>query len=78
MTAEIAALYSTAMELELAQLESKVSALAELCLQLRQENNELRQQLTLQQQARQTLNEKMDLAASRVEQLLAQLPEALP
>ena len=56
-------------------LEEKVSALANLCLQLRQDNNVLRQQVAGLESQNQALQLKLDKTADQIEALLARMPE---
>ncbi|HXC38709.1 MAG TPA: DUF904 domain-containing protein [Burkholderiales bacterium] len=67
--------YSVPMNTELAALEDKIRQAAQLCRQLREENNELRQQVVKLESDRKRLAEKIDGARSRVENLLARFPE---
>lgn len=63
------------MQAELDALESKLTQLVQLTKRLREENHCLRQELTqAQSQGRQNYN-KIDAVKSRLERLLAQLPE---
>lgn len=63
------------MEAEFASLEAKVIQLVGLCERLRGENAELRQQLANAQQESRRLVERIDAARSRLEQLVARLPD---
>ena len=63
------------MEAEFASLEAKVAQLVSLCEQLRGENLQLHQQLAAAQQESQRLNERIDSAKVRLEQLIARLPD---
>lgn len=67
--------YSVPMEAELAALEEKVRLATQLCVRLREENNRLRQQLSVLETDRKKLSEKIDGARNRVENLLLQFPE---
>lgn len=63
------------MKAELDALESKLAQLVQLTQRLRADNHRLRQELaTALSQGRQ-LNDKMDSARQRLENMLAQLPE---
>lgn len=61
---------------ELNALESKIAQVASLCRSLRAENNQLRQQLASSEAEKKGLEERMDTARNRLEQLAQQLPEA--
>ncbi len=60
---------------ELNALESKIAQVASLCRILRAENNQLRQQLVAAEAEKKNLEERMDNARNRLEQLARQLPE---
>ncbi len=60
---------------ELNTLESKVSEVVALCRSLRSENERLREQLTVAEQDRNSLAERMAAATARLERLAGQLPE---
>lgn len=62
------------MEAEFAALEAKVAQFVSLCERLRAENIELRQELAAAQKDAKRLNEKIDGAKSRLENLLSRLP----
>ena len=63
------------MDAEFAALEEKVRLAAQLCVRLREENVQLRKQLAELETDRKKLNEKIDGARNRVENLLLQFPE---
>lgn len=63
------------VEAEFNSLEAKVAQFVGLCERLRAENITLRQQLVAAQNDAKRLNEKIDGARTRVEQLLSRLPE---
>jgi cell division protein ZapB len=63
------------VEADLNSLESKVAQFVGLCERLRAENISLRQELAAARSDAKRLNEKIDGARTRVEQLLARLPE---
>ena len=63
------------MQTEFDALENKVAQFIAVCERLRSENTELRQQLALAQRDSKRLNEKIDSAKTRIEQLLSRLPE---
>ena len=63
------------VEAELNSLEAKVAQFVGLCERLRAENIALRQELAVARSDAKRLNDKIDGARDRVEQLLARLPE---
>lgn len=63
------------MESELNSLDEKINQFVRLCQQLRSENIQLRQQLARAASENKHLAEKMNTAASRLEALLAHIPE---
>jgi cell division protein ZapB len=63
------------VEAELNSLEARVAQFVALCERLRAENTALRQELAAARTDAKRLNEKIDGARSKVEQLLARLPE---
>jgi len=63
------------VEAELNSLEAKVAQFVGLCERLRAENIALRQELAAARTDAKRLNEKIDGARGKVEQLLARLPE---
>ena len=60
---------------ELATLERKVAEVSALCRALRNENDELRQQVENSEKERRNMAERMEQARTRIEQLIQQLPE---
>ncbi len=67
--------YSDYMEADLNSLEDKVVKLINLCNGLRDENIQLRQEVTRLHQDTQILKQNMSLASLQLEQLLQTLPE---
>ena len=63
------------MDAAFESLEAKVSQFVHLCERLRAENIELRQQLATANNDAKRLNEKIDGARDKLENLLARLPE---
>lgn len=63
------------MEAEFASLEAKVAQFVSLCERLRGENLALREELAAAQQEGHRLNERIDSAKARLEQLIARLPD---
>ena len=61
---------------ELDALENKIAQVAALCRALRTENDRLRQQLATSEAEKKGLEERMEMARNRIEQLAHQLPEA--
>ena len=64
------------MDTELKGLEEKLGQPIELCQRLRAENNKLRQDLAASVNANKRLTDKVELAANRLEGVLAKLPES--
>jgi cell division protein ZapB len=67
--------YSVTMDVELKSLEQKINQVAEFCQRLRADNHQLRQQLATALNENQRLEQKIDSATTRLENLLNQLPE---
>ncbi len=67
--------YSARMEIELNALESKIRQLAQLCQNLRTENQKLRQQVAALGGDNKVLSERMIYARTRMESLLEKIPE---
>ena len=63
------------MESELNALESKIQQLAQLCQNLRTENQKLRQQIAAATGEHKLLAERMTQARTRIETLLEKIPE---
>ena len=62
------------METEFTSLEAKVAQFVSLCERLREENQDLRQQLAAARSDAKRLHEKIDGATARLEGLLSRLP----
>jgi cell division protein ZapB len=62
------------VETEFDSLEGKVAQFVGVCERLRSENIELRQQLAAAQNDAKRLNDKIEGAKSRLEQLLQRIP----
>ncbi len=75
MTQRKISLYSVWMDAAFESLEAKVSQFVRVCERLRAENIDLRQQLAAATNDANRLNEKIDGARSKLENLLARLPE---
>ena len=60
---------------ELDALENKIVQVAALCRALRTENDRLRQQLATSEAEKKGLEERMEVARGRIEQLALKLPE---
>ena len=69
--------YSVLMEAELTALDDKISQLVLLTQKLRKDNSQLRQHLASVQSENKRLSEKVDAAKSRLESLLAQIPDGV-
>jgi len=63
------------VEAELNSLEAKVAQFVAICERLRAENIALRQELATARNDAKRLNDKIDGARAKVEQLIARLPE---
>ncbi len=68
-------LYIQAMESEILRFEEKLNNFVTLFQRLRAENNELRQTVAARADEVKRLSEKLDQAKTRIEALLAQIPE---
>ena len=64
------------MDNELKSLEQKLSQLVGFCQRLREENHSLRQQVVQEQNQNKHLNDKLEGAKQRLENLLDQIPES--
>ena len=69
--------YSGGMEADLKSLEEKMSKLISLCADLREENGQLRGDLSQAQQAADALKSKMLLASNKLEGLLETMPASI-
>jgi cell division protein ZapB len=63
------------IDIDLASLEAKIRQTAALCQQLRDENRDLRRQLAHLEQDKRALQERIDSARTRLENLLRRIPE---
>ena len=63
------------MDAQLKSLEGKINQFVALCQRLRTDNHQLRQQLAAAQNENKHLLEKVADAKTRLETLLAQIPE---
>ena len=66
--------YSVCMDAELKSLEGKLRQFVEVCQRLRADNQRLRQQLASAASQSKRLEEKVQVATSRLEILLTQIP----
>ena len=66
---------SAAVEAEFSSLEAKVAQFVHVCERLRAENGELRQQLAAAQNDAKRLSDKIEGARSKLESLVARLPD---
>ena len=62
------------MDADLKSLESKIAQFVELCQRLRADNQQLRQQLASAVSQSKRLEDKVNTATARLENLLAQMP----
>lgn len=62
------------MDAELQALEEKIRQLAQLCQRLRTENIQLRQDLAVAANDNKHLTEKIDMARTRLENLMTHIP----
>ena len=69
--------YSERMEADLKSLEEKISKLVTLCANLREENGQLRGDLSQAQMAADGLKSKILLASNKLEDLLTAMPNSL-
>ncbi len=65
------------MEAELTALDDKISQLIQLTQKLRKDNSQLRQHLASVQSENKRLAAKVDTAKTRLESLLAQIPDGV-
>ena len=63
------------MDIELSELEEKISQLVDAVQQLRSENRLLRQQIAARTDEIKRLSEKIDVAKGRLQAVLEQIPE---
>jgi cell division protein ZapB len=63
------------MDAELKSLEDKINQFVALCLRLRADNHELRQQLASAQNENKQLSDRIGDAKTRLEALLSRIPE---
>jgi cell division protein ZapB len=63
------------MEAELTSLDDKISQLVQLTQKLRKDNSQLRQSLASVESENKRLAEKVNIAKTRLETLLAQIPD---
>lgn len=66
---------SSAVDAEFNSLEAKVAQFVGLCERLRAENHDLRQQLASARNDAKRLNERIEGAKSKLESLLARIPD---
>ena len=67
--------HSLGVDAELNSLETKVAQFVGLCERLRAENHDLRQQLATARNDAKRLNERIEGAKTKLENLLARLPD---
>ena len=66
---------SSAVDAEFNSLEAKVAQFVGLCERLRAENHDLRQQLVIARNDANRLNERIEGAKAKLENLLARIPD---
>lgn len=66
---------SSSVDMEFNSLEAKVAQFVGLCERLRAENQDLRQQLATARNDAKRLNERIESAKAKLEQLLQRLPD---
>ncbi len=69
--------YSVLMEAELTALDDRISQLVHLTQKLRKDNSQLRQDLASVQSENKLLSEKVNTAKTRLEAMLAQIPDGV-
>jgi cell division protein ZapB len=67
--------HSSGVDAEFNSLEAKVAQFVGLCERLRAENHDLRQQLATAKNDAKRLNERIEGAKTKLESLLARLPD---
>ena len=67
--------HSSGVDAEFNSLEAKVAQFVGLCERLRTENHDLRQQLVVARNDSNRLNERIEGAKAKLENLLARLPD---
>jgi cell division protein ZapB len=67
--------HSSGVDAEFNSLDAKVAQFVGLCERLRAENHDLRQQLAMAKNDAKRLNERIDGAKAKLENLLARLPD---
>ena len=67
--------HSSGVDAEFNSLEAKVAQFVDLCERLRAENHDLRQQLASARNNASRLNERIEGAKLKLENLLARLPD---
>ena len=65
------------MEAELTALDDRISQLVHLTQKLRKDNSQLRQNLASVQSENKLLSEKVNTAKTRLEAMLAQIPDGV-
>ena len=67
--------HSSGVDAEFNSLEAKVAQFVDLCKRLRAENHDLRQQLVIARNDANRLNERIEGAKAKLENLLARIPD---
>lgn len=63
------------MDDELSSLETKITSVVEICRQLREENEKLREQIAEADNEKKRMAETIQTARGRLESLLGQMPQ---
>lgn len=64
------------MDDEFSSLETKITSVVEICRQLREENDKLREQIAEADGEKKRMAETIEIARGRLESLLSQMPQS--